>query len=467
MVYSSLCQIYMSKILLADDNEDLRENMQQWLSFQGDEVDAAPDGITASQLLMENRYDVLILDWEMPGKTGVEIVRDYRKGGGDAIVILLTGRSDMEDKEIGFDAGVDDYMTKPFHLKELSAKLKALLRRVAAKPVVPPAPPPPPRARQILKVHACPECDTICDTTLATCPDDMTVLQAEDIEFLGDQVLTDKYEIDGVLGRGGMSVVFSARHKALDKRFAIKFMDSSRSKDQEYLKRFQLEAQALSKMSHQNIVAIHDYGISDNLYPYIVMDLVKGHSLWRVLNRFEPIPLARAISIFTQSCDGVAHAHKQGIIHRDLKPANIILEPIEGREHVKIVDFGVAKQFRAEDKVAAQLTKDGHVFGTTTYMSPEHCLGKNLDPRSDVYSFACIMYEVLTGSPPFMGDNVLDTLQRQISEAPKLLRIARGKDDLPVAVENIVHKALAKNPADRFQSMDELKAALQQVTVRV
>ncbi len=133
---------------------------------------------------------------------------------------------------------------------------------------------------------------------------------------------------------------------------------------------------------------------------------------------------------------------------------------------MKIVDFGVAKQFRAEDKVAAQLTKDGHVFGTTTYMSPEHCLGKNLDPRSDVYSFACIMYEVLTGSPPFMGDNVLDTLQRQISEAPKLLRIARGKDDLPVAVENIVHKALAKNPADRFQSMDELKAALQQVTVR-
>ena len=449
----------MPRILVADDNEDLRENIAQWLSHQGDEVDTAEDGIAATRRLQENSYDVLILDWEMPGKTGVEIVREYRASGGVGVVILLTGRTDIDDKEIGFDAGVDDYMTKPFHLKELSAKLKALIRR--AQPTVKPTV----KEKQTLKVKSCPMCDTIYDVFPATCPDDMTVLEPEEIEFLGDAQLCEKYDVTGILGRGGMSIVFKGKHKALGKEFAIKFMDSARSKESEYLKRFQLEAQSLSKMDHPNIVAIHDYGISDNRYPYIVMDFVKGISLFRALNRFEPFGLARSLSIFKQSCSGIAHAHRQGIVHRDLKPANIILEP--GRDNmeevVKIVDFGVAKQFRAEDKVAEQLTKDGHVFGTTTYMSPEHCLGKDLDPRSDVYSFACIMYEVFTGCPPFQGDNVLDTLQLQISGEAKPLRLARGKDDLPPAVEEIVHCCLEKKPEDRFQSMDALREALEAI----
>lgn len=451
----------MAKILIADDNEDLRDNMEAWLSHQGDDVDIAVDGTDATLKLQNSAYDVLILDWEMPGKTGPEIARDYRASGGNAIVILLTGRTELNDKEEGFEAGVDDYMTKPFHLKELSAKLKALLRRVQAQPAAP-APPPPVKQKQILRVRVCPECDTIFDANQTACPDDFQVLQPEEIEFLGDEQMNDKYEVTGIVGRGGMSVVFKARHRALDKEFAIKFMDSSRSKDQEYLKRFQLEAQSLSKMNHPNIVAIHDYGIADSRYPFIVMDFIKGISLWRALNRFEPFPLGRCLAIFKQACAGIGHAHRQGIIHRDLKPANIILEPIPNSraEIVKIVDFGVAKQFGAQDKVAEQLTKDGHVFGTTTYMSPEHCLGRNLDPRSDVYSFGCIMYEVLTGRPPFQGDNILDTLQRQISEQPIQLHLARGKQDLPYPVEHIVHKALSKNPADRFQSMDDLRRAL-------
>lgn len=454
----------MPKILLADDNDDLRENMFNWLTFQGDDVDTAVDGIDATLKLEGSAYDILILDWEMPGKTGVEIVREYRAKGGNAVVILLTGRSDLDDKETGFEAGVDDYMTKPFHLKELSAKMKALLRRAQSAPP-PPTPPPPVKQKQILKVKVCPECDTIFELNVGTCPDDFQILNTEDIEFLGDDVLNDKYQVVGILGRGGMSVVFRGRHKALEKDFAIKFMDSSRSKDQEYLKRFQLEAQALSKMNHPNIVAIHDYGIADGKYPFIVMDYIQGISLWRALNRFEPFPLMRCLNIFKQSCSGIGHAHRQGIVHRDLKPANIILEPIPNSkaEIVKIVDFGVAKKFGAQDKVQEQLTKDGHVFGTTTYMSPEHCLGKELDPRSDVYAFGCIMYEVLTGRPPFQGDNVLDTLQRQISEQPKLLSLARGKDDLPKVMEHIVHKTLAKAPEDRFQSMDELRKHLEAV----
>ncbi|MBX9687209.1 MAG: protein kinase, partial [Candidatus Obscuribacterales bacterium] len=368
----------------------------------------------------------------------------------------LTGRGELEDKELGFDAGVDDYMVKPFHLKELSAKLKALLRRVQ----------PAAKKKTTLKVLCCDICGTIFDSG-THCEDCYVELFPDEIEFMGGGQFEDKYDVNGVLGRGGMSVVFKARHRALNKEFAIKLIDSSRSKDIEYLRRFQLEAQALSKMNHPNVVAIHDYGVTDSKQPYIVMDYVEGLPLFRVLNRLEPMDISRCVDIFKQCCMGIGHAHKQGLVHRDLKPANIILSRKDGKEHVLIVDFGVAKRIETEDKPSEQLTKEGKVFGTTTYMSPEHCLGQTLDPRSDIYAFGCIMYEVLAARPPFLGENVLDTLQKQINESPVPLSEARGKGDLPRDLEMIIHRTLEKIPQNRYQSMDELLAALQSVHTAV
>ena len=444
----------MARILIAEDDEQVRDSLLQWFTHLGEDVHVVPCGEHAAQILKLEKFDVLILDWEMPpGPPGPDVVREYRANGGDAIVILLTGRVDLSDKEHGFDAGVDDYMVKPFHLKEISAKVKALLKRVQPNVV----------KKQIINVKSCGMCGTVFDTTPASCPDCYLPLDAEEIEFLGGDQFNDKYEINGVLGRGGMSLVYKARHRALGKDFAIKFMDVSKTKDIEYLKRFQLEAQSLSQMEHPHIVGIHDYGVSESKYPYIVMDYVEGLSLFRVLNRFEPFPLSRCLDIFKQSCKGIEHAHKQGIIHRDLKPANIILSKKDGKEHVFIVDFGVAKKVDTHDKASEQLTKEGKVFGTTTYMSPEHCLGQQLDQRSDVYAFGCIMYEVLSGHPPFMGDNVLDTLQKQINDEPVQLSKARDKDDLPKELEDIVHKTLEKLPEDRYQSMQELLDALENV----
>lgn len=447
----------MARIFVAEDSEQIRDSLEQWFTHLGDEVTLVANGDLASQALKSQDFEVLILDWEMgPGKTGPEVVREYRDRGGNGIVILLTGRTDLADKEEGFDAGVDDYVVKPFHLKEISAKVKALLKRV--QPAAPPAAP----KKQIIKVKSCENCGTIFDITPPnSCPDCNILLYEEDIVFLGGDQFNDKFEVNGVLGRGGMSIVFKARHRVLNRDFAIKFMEASKSKEVEYLKRFQLEAQALSQMNHNHIVAIHDYGVSESNHPYIVMDFVEGLSLFRALNRFEPFPLSRCVNIFKQSCLGIGHAHKQGIIHRDLKPANIILGKREDKEHVIIVDFGVAKRVETQNRPAEQLTKEGKVFGTTTYMSPEHCLGQKLDQRSDVYAFGCIMYEVLAGHPPFMGDNVLDTLQKQINDDPVSLSTARDKGDLPKELEQIVHKTLEKHPEQRYQSMEELLAALE------
>jgi DNA-binding response OmpR family regulator/tRNA A-37 threonylcarbamoyl transferase component Bud32 len=443
----------MARIFVAEDDEQIRDSLDQWFTHMGENVVTAPNGNAASAILAKEDFDVLIMDWEMPpGKTGPEIVKDYRDRGGNGIVIMLTGRSDISDKETGFDAGVDDYMIKPFHLKEMSAKVKALLKRVQ--------PPASAGKKQIIKVKTCDMCGIIYEVNETTCPDCFVVLDPEEIEFLGGQQFDEKYEVTGVLGRGGMSIVFKAKHRILNKEFAIKFMDTSKTKDAEYLKRFQLEGQALSQMHHPNVVAIHDYGVSESKHPYIVMEYIEGSSLFQVLNRFEPMPLPRCISIFKQACLGIGHAHKQGIIHRDLKPANIILSQRDGVEHVMIVDFGVAKRIDTANKPSEQLTREGKVFGTTTYMSPEHCLGQSLDQRSDIYAFGCIMYEVLAGHPPFMGDNILDTLQKQINDVPMLLSEARDKSDLPPVMESVVHKALEKLPENRFQSMEELIEAL-------
>lgn len=444
----------MARMLIAEDDEQIRDSLLQWFTHLGEDVHVVPNGELASQILKLERFDVLILDWEMPpGPSGPEVVREYREHGGDAICILLTGRTELEDKEKGFDAGVDDYMVKPFHLKEISAKVKALLRRV--QPAAP--------KKQIITIKICELCGVVYEANETVCPDCYMALAAEEVQFLGGEQFYDKYEVNGVLGRGGMSIVFKAKHRALNKDFAIKFIDAARARDIEYLKRFQLEAQALSQMHHPNVVAIHDYGVSETSHPYIVMDYVEGLSLFRALNRFEPFPLKRCLSIFKQSCLGIGHAHKQGIIHRDLKPANIIIGKHENQEHVMIVDFGVAKRIETQDKAAEQLTKEGKVFGTTTYMSPEHCLGQKLDQRSDIYAFGCIMYEVLAGHPPFVGDNVLDTLQKQINDEAVLVSIARDKGDLPKELEQIVHKTLEKLPEDRFQTMEELLQALESV----
>src|SRR5262249_17235194 len=227
------------------------------------------------------------------------------------------------------------------------------------------------------------------------------------------------------------------------------------------LQRFQNEAKATSTLHHPNIVSTLDCGVSTQGHAFLIMDLVDGISLSHLIKDNETLPPERALNIFHQICDALAHAHKKGIIHRDLKPSNVvILTDRDIPDIVKIVDFGIAKIVTEQeegDLTTQGLTKTGEVFGSPLYMSPEQCRGQKLDGRSDVYSMGCLMYQTLTGRPPLAGGNPLETIYRQMSDAPTPIVQDNEPENLTKRLSAIIMKCLAKDAGDRYQSMELLK----------
>jgi tRNA A-37 threonylcarbamoyl transferase component Bud32 len=275
--------------------------------------------------------------------------------------------------------------------------------------------------------------------------------------------LADRYQILSLLGEGGMGLVYKARHVLMRRMVAIKIIRQEYVSSLNAQQRFQQEAQAVSALKHPNIVDVYDFGISPDGTPYLVMDYLEGTSLTELIRDNGKMDPQRAMGIFRQACRALNHAHQNGIIHRDFKASNIMICSGDDGEVVKIVDFGMAKLLRGDASGASQmeLTQQGDVFGSPLYMSPEQCKGQKLDERSDIYSLGCVMYLVLTGAPPLIGDNVLDTMQRQINEEPIPISHAVGEDDFPAFLDNIVSKALCKNPNDRYQSIALLLAELE------
>ncbi|HEY9868296.1 MAG TPA: serine/threonine-protein kinase, partial [Candidatus Obscuribacterales bacterium] len=281
-------------------------------------------------------------------------------------------------------------------------------------------------------------------------------------------MIADRYQILDVLGQGGWGVVYHAVHTLMDREVAIKLLHARFLEDETNRKRFQQEAQAVSRLSHPNIIGVHDFGMTPEGHHFLVMDFVKGTTLASILDQEGFLPVDRALPIFIQICAGLAHAHENGIIHRDLKPGNIMIVPVfEGDELVKILDFGVAKVMPKAGGRVQQLTLTGEIFGTSLYLSPEQCMGRSLDPRSDIYSLGCVMYETLSGLPPHIGENLLDTLQKHIADPAIPLRQARDGLDIPQDLDEIVLKTLEKEPANRMQSARDLKQALEQVKLRL
>lgn len=279
---------------------------------------------------------------------------------------------------------------------------------------------------------------------------------------IGD-LFADRYEIVSVLGEGGMGLVYKARHRLMNRFVAVKVIRSELVSNTTLTQRFRKEALAVSQLKHPNIVMVYDYGVTDDEIPYLVMDYLEGFSLAEMINKYHKVPVDTAVEIFFQACYALAHAHEKGIIHRDFKSSNMMICDQDGRMQVKVVDFGMAKLMRpSEDsQQMMELTQSGEVFGSPLYMSPEQCRGQSLDQRSDIYSLACVMYYALTGQPPLLGDNVLDTLQKQIHDAPLPMRdITLG---IPANLESVVQKALRKDPDSRYQNIAELLVDLQAV----
>jgi serine/threonine-protein kinase len=263
-------------------------------------------------------------------------------------------------------------------------------------------------------------------------------------------VLAHRYEMLETIGAGGMAVVMKAHDTLLDRLVAIKLLRDQYAANQEFLDRFKREARAAARLSHPNIVLIYDVG-QEGDKQFIVMEYVQGQNLKDCLRRQGPLPPRTVAEIGRQIAGALAHAHQRGIIHRDIKPHNILMTP-EGQ--VKVTDFGIARA-----AAASSLTETGVVLGSVHYFSPEQARGAAVDSRSDIYALGVVLYELLTGRLPFEGDSPIAIALRHLdSDAP---RPSEVRPDVPPELERIVMKAMARDPAERFQTAGELKLALE------
>lgn len=261
-----------------------------------------------------------------------------------------------------------------------------------------------------------------------------------------------------LIGRGGMASVYRAYHEKLKREVAVKVLFSDLIKNTRYIKRFQIEAGAAGALNHPHLVPVYDYGVAEDGSPYLVMDLAEGTTLAKLIEKEGFIELDRAIEIFTQIAEALQYAHQERVIHRDIKPGNIIVETRDGADFVKVLDFGIAKVVPVEEKEGHTLTHTGELFGTPKYMSPEQCLGDEIDIRTDIYSLGCLMYECTSGKPAFEGENAIKTIVKHVNEVPAPL-----PPGVPNGMRNLIFKALAKNPDWRYQSMKDLIKDLEKV----
>lgn len=281
------------------------------------------------------------------------------------------------------------------------------------------------------------------------------------LELVGT-ILGGHYEILSILGRGGMSTVYKARHLLLDRIVAVKFVLPRLVHDPQTIMRFQQEARAATKLLHPNICGVKEFGLDEAGRAFLVMDFIEGTTLDKLFGKGKSADAARLLPLWLQICKGLQHAHEEGVIHRDLKPENIIVVRNRGgSEQAKILDFGIAKLLR-DDEEGPNLTKTGDIFGTPSYMSPEQCLGKRVDTRSDIYSLGCLMYELLSGKPPYEAESSLEMLMRHVNDpAPNF---DKGTVSKPLA--QIIYCCLRKAPEERYQSVDELIMDLESVSRR-
>ncbi|WP_342376005.1 protein kinase [Myxococcus stipitatus] len=289
----------------------------------------------------------------------------------------------------------------------------------------------------------------------------------EMVDPLLGRVLNERFRILETLGAGGMGRVYKAVQAPLDRLVALKVLNphyNDEGKDPGFQKRFFLEASVTAKLRHPNTVTVIDYGKTEDGIYYIAMEYLDGLTLSQLLTQVGPLPWARALNITQQVARSLREAHKVGLIHRDLKPANVmVLNQETDHDIVKVLDFGLVKSFIGEaDMQDTSLTQAGIILGSPQYMAPEQA--RNIaDPRSDVYSMGVVLYQMLMGQPPFLAAQSIDVIVKHINEPPPAFGAIWPEHGCPAEVEALVMKCLAKQPADRYQSMDHVLEAMRRI----
>ena len=334
-------------------------------------------------------------------------------------------------------------------------------------------------------MRICPRCRSRFPTLARFCDQDNTALvEQEELDRLGTTI--GNYRLDSIIGRGGMGTVYRGEHVYIEKRVAVKVLHAQFAASEDAITRFLREARAASSINHPHVVDVTDFGPIDDGGVFFVMEYLDGKTLEEVIEEQQNLPLHRALNVANQIALALAAAHDRNIVHRDLKPENIVLIRKPGRrdlvhaspdaanssEHqldnvtvekeefydfVKVLDFGIAKVLSADNK---QHTLRGSIFGTPEYMSPEACCGQDVDHRSDIYSLGVILFDMLLGHPPFEADKAEDVLKMHIYDDPPSPQKVAPNLEVTHAATQLIHKAMAKEPGDRHQTMDEFRTEL-------
>ncbi len=265
-----------------------------------------------------------------------------------------------------------------------------------------------------------------------------------------DELIAGRYELEELVGKGGMSSVYRARDRLLERTVAIKILHEHHSREADYVERFRREARTAARVQHPNIVTVIDRGQADGRQ-FIVFEYVDGENLKQLVEREGRLPVRRALELGIEVGRALAFAHESGLVHRDVKPQNVLL----GNGDVKVTDFGIARSV----DVKSGLTETGTVLGTSDYIAPEQASGRPVDALSDVYSLGIVLWELLAGGPPYTGESFLAVAMRHVNDP--VPSISSVRPDVPPRLETALRRAMAKDPGDRFSSMNEFVAELQ------
>jgi serine/threonine-protein kinase len=282
-------------------------------------------------------------------------------------------------------------------------------------------------------------------------------------QMLG-RTLLDRYVIESKLGEGGMGAVYLARHLVLEKRVALKVLHAELQRKPDLVERFLNEAKSASRIRHENVIDITDFGTAPDGTVFFAMELLEGRDLHDVMTHAaldgQRLPWSRTRNIFLQVCAALTAAHKAGILHRDLKPENIYLVEWLGHpDFVKLLDFGIAKSTEVLEE-GRKLTRTGMLFGTPEYMAPEQARGEKVDARVDVYAMGCILYQLISGRVPFEGDSFMAVLSKHLSEEAASIEAEAAEVGAPAGVTEVITKALSKDRDERYDTIDELAMAV-------
>ncbi len=398
-------------ILVVDDNPVTRVLCSRVLAREGFRVEVAEDGIEALRSVKEDSIDLVLLDLMMPGLSGFDVLEALRKlySPTELKVLMLTAKDQSQDVVKAFEMGADDYIMKPLDVPVMVARVQAQLRAMA-----------PGRS----------------STRTAWQLDPGTILE-------------DKYRLESVIGNGSFGTVYRATHLALKHSVAIKIFQTGLRVGSGTP--FQLEAISACRINHPNAVKVLDLSAMTSGTPFMVMELLEGHSLARELERHGPLSPDRCCELMRPVCDVLSEAHSVGIIHRDIKPQNIFLHRSRQGEIVKVLDFGIAKLID-DSAIQEKLTVEG-IVGTPVYMAPERFNGEVSGDRSDVYSVGIMLYEMLTGKRPFENEgDLFQLILRHLNDPPSSLREQRP--ELPGVIDDLVLEALAKESHRRPAAAD-------------